>query len=119
MGKVLIVDDDLTLCELLKEMITIFGYETIVAENKNLAVKNYKKEAENIDLAIIDMNLDDATGDEVYKELMEINNKFTAILATGMTADLDKDEFFDLGFKEIINKPYSMDQIQKLVKKYM
>jgi len=119
MKKVIIIDDDQTLCELLGEMIELFGYSAFLAESMAQARKVYTEHHEEIGFAIIDMNLDDATGDQIFDELMRIDPDFSAVLATGMSSELDEDAFLKKGFLEIINKPYSMDKVHSLLKKYI
>lgn len=119
MKKVIIIDDDDTLCTLLGEMVEILGYEAYIADSLKQAKEIFNQHHDEINLAIIDMNLDDATGDEVLIAMKEINSEFIAVLATGMSSELDEKELLDLGFSEIINKPYSMDKIHSLLNEHL
>lgn len=114
---VLIVDDEISLREIISEMFQMFGAEVICASNKDESVNMVNSYKNNIDLAIIDFNLDGATGDEVLKEIEKIDDTIYTVLASGMITDYDKEKYENLGFDEIIKKPYRMEDLNKLYEK--
>lgn len=114
---VLIVDDEVTLREIISEMFEMFGAETILASNKEEAVELVKTHKTLIDLAIIDFNLDGSTGDEVLREIEKIDDTIYTVLASGMITEYDREKYENLGFDEIIKKPYRMEDLNKLYEK--
>ncbi len=114
---VLIVDDEVTLREIISEMFEMFGAETILASNKEETVELVKTHKTLIDLAIIDFNLDGSTGDEVLREIKKIDDTVYTVLASGMITEYDREKYENLGFDEIIKKPYRMEDLNKLYEK--
>lgn len=116
---VLLVEDDETLCELSQEMFNLLKTPLLVAQTLEEAKKVFTVNAENIAVIIFDMNLDNATGIEVYKCLKEIDGSFSAILASGMFLEDDKQTYLELGFNEVISKPYNLAEIRRIIKEYV
>ena len=118
-NKVLIVDDDLTLCELGKEMFEILNVEAASALTLEEAVEFFNENHESIGLVIFDLNLEEVTGIEVFTELQKIDNEFTGILTSGVFIEEDAKMYKDIGFKDIILKPYNMSNLKDLIAKYL
>ena len=114
---VLIIDDETTLSEIIAEMFQMFGAETICATNKDETIKLVEANKTFIDLAIIDYNLDGESGDEVLKSIEEIDDTIYTVLASGMITEYDREKYENLGFNEIIKKPYRMEDLNKLYEK--
>ena len=118
-NKVLLVDDDDTICELGKEMFEILGMETIVSQTFDEAVKNFQEFHQEIALVLIDYILDNVSGVEVFKALRDISPDFVGVLASGIFIDEDAPKYLNIGFREIIRKPYSLSTLKELVAKYV
>lgn len=116
---VLLIEDDLTLAELTGEMIKMFGFDVYHAVDMENSLKLYNQHKDNIGLAIFDMNLEDTTGPEVLQEFQNIGGNFVPVLASGMMIDSEKDEYLQLGFKEVIGKPYSMTTLKEILDRYL
>ncbi|MCD4652077.1 MAG: response regulator [Candidatus Cloacimonetes bacterium] len=116
---VLIIDDDLTLCEMTKEMLSMFNINAMIAETKEEAINLYKEKQDDIWLIVFDMHLEQNTGVEVFNALKKINGNFIPFLASGMITEADKQKFEDIGFLEIIAKPFSMKTLKQKIMEYM
>jgi CheY-like chemotaxis protein len=114
---VLIVDDEENLREIISEMFEMFGGKAISASNMQEALEIVKRHKTKIDLAIIDYNLDGVTGDEVLKEIEQIDDTIYTVLASGMITEYDREKYENLGFDEIIKKPYRMEDLNTLYEK--
>ena len=115
---ILLIDDDPTLVDLTKELLSVFGISVLSAEDMEQAVETYKEKQDDIWLIIFDMNLEFNTGIEVFNELRKINDNFVSILSSGMITDSDIDEYKSMGFNEIIPKPYSFKDLHKIIMSY-
>jgi DNA-binding NtrC family response regulator len=116
---VLLVEDDETLCELSQEMFKLLKTPLFVAQNEKDADKIFQEHHTSIAIVIFDMNLDNATGVEVFQSFKHIHEDFTAILASGMFLVDDKQDYFDLGFNEVISKPYNLAELKRIIKQYI
>jgi CheY-like chemotaxis protein len=65
------------------------------------------------------MNLDNSTGIDVFNELKGISPEFSAILASGMFLEDDKQNYIDMGFNEVISKPYNLAELKRIIKEYV
>jgi two-component system response regulator VicR len=70
--KVLIVDDEMILNELIKERLELYGYETVSAYDGDEAIQC--AQTENPDLILLDMTLPPAGGEAVYEQLKQADN---------------------------------------------
>ncbi len=117
--KVMLVEDDETLCELSQEMFRLINVPLYVAQTYEDAIKIFEENHHEIQIVIFDMNLDNYTGVDTYKYLFSIDTDFTAILASGMFLDDDIDVYKEMGFHEVISKPYNLRDIRKLITNYL
>lgn len=113
--KILLVEDDEILNQLTCEIIEMLKYEPITALRAEEGLELFKEHKQEILLAIIDMNLDEISGVELFKELKIVDPKLVGILASGMITEEDKEEYLERGFTAVVSKPYSITELKKLV----
>ena len=116
---VMLVEDDVTLADLAKEMLGMFDIEVLIAESMETAIDIYNERSNDVRLVIFDMNLEKTTGIEVFEALKEIDGDFVSILASGMITDMDIKKYKDIGFHEIIKKPYSFKNLKEIISSYL
>lgn len=117
--KVMLVEDDDTLCELSQEMFRLLNVPLFVAQTYEEANDLFNTNHDDIRVVIFDMNLDNYTGVDTYKSLCEIDSQFIAILASGMFLDDDIDTYKEMGFHEVISKPYNLKDVRRIIAQYM
>ena len=118
-NKVLIVDDEMIIGEVAKEMLEIIGFEAFTAIDLSEALSCFQEHYQDIALVILDYNLPDTNGIEILKELQKINEDFISVLASGMYVKSDIPKYQALGFKEVIDKPYGFEVLKDLSNKYL
>lgn len=114
--KILIVDDEEHIRELISFNLKNNGYEVITADNGNDAVKLV--EDENIKLVILDLMLPGIDGYEVCKKI-RYSPKTSDILILMLTAkseELDKILGLELGADDYMTKPFSTRELLARVK---
>ncbi|HUH27520.1 response regulator [Gelidibacter sp.] len=109
MFKILVVDDDHMICEMLKLMLTHKGYLPFISNKPDQTVDNVLDSA--IDLLILDQFIFGVSGMAVCKELKE--NQLTAHLPIlMMSADNEiKSECLAAGATDFIAKPFDMKEL--------
>ncbi len=114
--KVLIVDDEEHIVELIKFNLETEGYKVITANNGVNAVKLTKREYP--DLVLLDLMLPEMDGYDVCKAIK--NNKDTGntsiIMLTAKGEEFDKVLGLELGADDYITKPFSIRELQARVK---
>jgi two-component system alkaline phosphatase synthesis response regulator PhoP len=114
--KILIVDDEEHIIELLKFNLLNSGYEVLTANNGVDAVKIAKAEKPN--LLLLDLMLPGIDGFDVCKEIKRNNEmKSTSIIMlTAKGEELDKILGLELGADDYITKPFSVRELLARVK---
>ncbi|OYV86994.1 MAG: hypothetical protein B7Z63_03135 [Ignavibacteriae bacterium 37-53-5] len=108
---ILIIDDELALLELTKELLEGLGYTVIAARGAMEGIAQYKERHDVIHLVILDMLMPEMTGNQVYPILKEINPEVAVILATGLSVGEKVDEMISLGVNDVVGKPYSVSDL--------
>lgn len=103
-ANILVVDDDVVLCNLLDRYLTSSGYHVSTATDGGEMYKRLKQRQP--DLVILDLNLPDAHGLELARELRKSSN-IGIIILTGNNDAVDKVVGLELGADDYISKPFN------------
>ena len=118
--KLLIVDDEKLIRNVIKEYAFLEKYECLEAEDGEQALDVINKE--DVDAIILDIMMPKMDGFSFYKKLKEIKNIPTIILSA-RGEEYDKLMGFDLGIDDYMTKPFSpkelMARIKAIMKRYM
>jgi len=114
--KILIVDDEEHIQELIKFNLENSGYKVLCAGNGNEAVKIAKAEIPN--LILLDLMLPGMDGYDVCKEIRRDNeiSNMPIIMITAKGEELDKILGLELGADDYITKPFSVRELLARVK---
>jgi PAS domain S-box-containing protein len=119
-GRVLIMDDDAVLRDIICIMLEEIGYEVEAAVDGQAAVNMYKNainEGRAYDAVILDLTVPGAMGGkETVKELIVIDNNVKAIVSSGYGNDPVISNYKDYGFMGYIIKPYKIEELGTLLK---
>ena len=113
--KVLIVDDEEYLRQILVDVMDINDIDSIAVDEGQKAVEVYKKEKNKIGLVLIDLILPRETGIDTYKNLCKINPDVKVIFMSGLG---DKDTLQTIPNHDefiFLKKPFSMDEVTEKV----
>ncbi len=113
-GKILVVDDELNIRNIISEILTDEGYEVILAENAKEAEKNFYYQ--NIDVVFLDVMLPDKSGMEVLKSIHEDFPIIPIIVISGHGDIRMAVEAMKLGAFDFIEKPLSTERILTSIK---
>lgn len=103
--KVLVVDDESRMRKLLKDFLTMNGYEILEAENGQKALELFSIH-ENINLIILDVMMPVLDGWSTLRELRK-KSDIPVIMLTARGEENDELFGFELGVDEYISKPFS------------
>ncbi|MFC2003114.1 PAS domain S-box protein [Chloroflexota bacterium] len=114
-GKVLVMDDEEIVRELLYQGLTGYGYEVEVTEDGAEAIERYSEAKElgkSFDAVIMDLTIPGGMGGkEAIKKLLEIDPDAKVIVSSGYSADPIMANFEEHGFSAAIAKPYIIEQL--------
>jgi two-component system alkaline phosphatase synthesis response regulator PhoP len=114
--KILIVDDEEHICELIGFNLRKNGYNTIVSGNGSNGLKLAREEKP--DLILLDVMLPELDGYEVCKEIRKdsVISSTPIIMITARGEEFDKVLGLELGADDYITKPFSIRELVARVK---
>lgn len=111
--KILVVDDDLNICELLKLYLENDGYTVITANDGKAAVDAF--EAKSPDLVLLDIMLPKMDGWQVCREIRKTSS-VPIIMLTAKGETFDKVLGLELGADDYVTKPFEAKEVMARVK---
>ncbi|MCP3891634.1 MAG: response regulator [Desulfobulbaceae bacterium] len=116
--KILMVDDEPQLRDLAKSMLTLLGYNVTCQDSGENALAYLQ--SQQVDLVLLDMLMEPGiNGRETYERMLEIHPGQKAIIASGLSESDDVKAAQTMGAGGFIQKPYSIKQLGKSVKKVL
>ncbi|MCK9330723.1 MAG: response regulator [Candidatus Cloacimonetes bacterium] len=117
MTKILVVDDELLLRDVLHDYLTRQGYEVVLAGDAEKALESAEKHKPN--LALIDIKLPKTSGIELTKQLKSSYPDLCIIIMTGYPSLDTAVNAMQNGAEEYIIKPFRLDELNKTIKKHI
>lgn len=111
--KILIVDDDVNICELLRLYLEKDGFLTVVANDGEQAVKY--AEQHNPDLILLDIMLPVLDGWQVCREIRK-QSETPIIMLTAKGETFDKILGLELGADDYVTKPFETKEVIARIK---
>ena len=113
--RILVVDDERSLCDILLYNLSMAGYEAVAAFSAEEALE---KEPAGFDLILLDVMLPGLSGYELAKKLKTdtVTSSIPIVFLSAMGAEDDKLHGFDLGADDYIPKPFSVREVLARIK---
>lgn len=112
-GKILVVDDEKNICDLLRMYLEKEGYTVVMAHTGLDAVNMFA--AENPDLVLLDIMLPELDGWQVCREIRKISEK-PIIMLTAKDEVFDKVLGLELGADDYMTKPFDTKELVARIK---
>lgn len=114
---VLVVEDDIDLIGIYKEILELHEYNVETAVNGKEGVEKFKQAKPS--LVIMDGDMPILDGYEAFKQIKEIDKKANVVIVTGFSEFEPKSqEAIKQGLIKVISKPLGVDELLDLAKKY-
>src|SRR5699024_1741777 len=108
-AKLLVVDDEPNIRELLSTSLRFAGFDVIAAANGREALE--AAETQNPDLAVLDVMLPDMDGFTVTRKLRATGRHFPVVFLTAGDETEDKVTGLTVGGDDFVTKPFSLDEV--------
>jgi len=122
-GKILVMDDEAFIRDLLGRLFSHFGYQVEFAHDGAEALALYKKAQEKrepFDVVIMDLVVPGGMGGrETIQKLLEIDPQARVIASSGYSNDPIMADYRKYGFREAVAKPYENEELKNVVQKVM
>lgn len=120
-AKIMIMDDEELVREMITTMLEEMGHAVLTAVNGEDALELYKKNKEAgtpVDIVIMDLTIPGGMGGkEAIKKLLAYDSNAIAIVSSGYSNDPVMANPASFGFKTAIVKPYSFKELDDVIKR--
>jgi PAS domain S-box-containing protein len=118
--KILVVDDELSVLEISKEILETRSYRVLTAADGAEATAIFASaEKGSIDLVITDMNMPLMDGSSTIRALRRLDPNIKIIVSSGLLTDVNSAGVAGLDIQGYLTKPYTADQLASMVNKVL
>lgn len=118
MGKILIVDDELAIAQLISDVLTDEGFETVIRTDGKQAYSYISENASDISLITLDIMMPEISGVELCKFIRN-TVKCPIVFVTAKGKSFDAVEGFEAGADDYISKPFVVEEFIARIKAHL
>jgi PAS domain S-box-containing protein len=118
-AKVLLVDDDELVRNLVSNMLRSLGHKAVICKDGLEALELYRQSWREFDLVILDMMMPRMNGRDAFVNMRSINKDIKALLISGFSIEGEAQSLLDAGMKGFIQKPFNFSDFSKVVGKIL
>jgi len=116
MAKILMVDDEQEICDLMKGYLEAKGYEVVISNNCRDTIPALKKE--NPAIMLLDWRLPDGDGIDLLQSIREFNPTVKVIMISAYDmSNEDMKRIQSLSVLKYMRKPILVDDLKEILKK--
>src|SRR6185369_14560916 len=113
-ARILVVDDERSMREMLQIVLRREGYEVLLAENGRAAIELLEREP--VDILISDIKMPDLSGVDVLRAAKKIDQDILGIMITAFASTETAVEAMRLGACDYLSKPFDVDLLRMKVR---
>lgn len=116
--KALVIEDNGLVSETIKAMLEFLEFEVDLADSGTDGIEKYvnaKNTGKPFDVVFVDLVLPEMHGSMIIKELKNIDPQVNAVISSGYSEDPSIRDYKNLGFKGVLNKPYTLDELRNIL----
>jgi DNA-binding response OmpR family regulator len=113
---ILLIEDQVELCEILKDTLSLYGFDVTYALNGDDGYNEFI----SLDpkLVIIDIMMPGSDGFSAVKKIRTVNKDVPIIMLTAKPLTEDLVKAFDLGCNDFVRKPFAMEELIARIKSF-
>jgi len=111
--RILVIDDEESVREILTKMLRAKGHQVVVASNGEEGIEQFKNG--KFDLVFTDLGMPKISGWEVGKTLKGMDPKVPVAMITGWGTEVNREKMRENGIDLVVCKPFEFDQVIQLV----
>jgi diguanylate cyclase (GGDEF)-like protein len=108
--KILLVDDDQSILEILADLMAIFGHDYVTAQNGVEAIEKLKHNF--FDIVLTDMIMPDIDGMELLRHIKKNYPNIKVMVVTGYERAFTYTDVIRAGASDFISKPFNTDELE-------
>jgi len=113
--KILIVDDEENILDIIKMMLEHAGYQVITSCNGMTAVEIIEND-QDISLVILDLSMPEMSGTETLEKILIVNPEQKVVVSSGFDSGGSVKKALTIGAKCFLQKPVKMMELLKVVR---
>ena len=113
---ILLVEDDLAVLKLVRQLLERKGYTVLTANNGKVAVDLFEQHADEIDLVILDVIMPEKSGVEARIAIKKENPGVPVLFATGYADNAFDTDFIMSESQPLLRKPYEPSELYRAVR---
>jgi len=117
--RILLVDDDEAVLEVMAELISLLGYAVVPVNQVYEAINIFKSKPSSFDLVITDQTMPHMNGLDFAQKLLAICPNIPIILCTGFSYAFDNSEANKTGIAAFLTKPIERNRLAHAIRKVL
>lgn len=117
--RVLVMDDEQSICRMVEDALTFFGYEVVTVQDGQVAIEQVSRslvDGRTFEVAILDLTIPGAMGGkDAIQHLRRVDPQIKAIVTSGYSDDPIMCDFQKYGFQGFLVKPYKIFDLASLL----
>jgi PAS domain S-box-containing protein len=118
-GRVMFVDDEISIVRWGKDMLEALGYEVKVFTNAADALEVFKQNPDHFDVLVTDQTMPGMTGERLAQQVMSYRPKFPVILCSGFSYSMNEQKAGTMGLQAYLTKPVLMGDMARAIQAAM
>lgn len=113
---ILIIDDEVSVCEIAKDMLSNLGYTVTYVHHGKAGVEMYRTRRASIDLVMMNMNMPLMGGRETFRQLKNINPELPILIVTGHGRAVVDESEWSPEISGYLQKPFQLEDLATKVR---
>ena len=113
---ILLIEDQIELCEILKDTLAIYGFSVTYGLNGDDGYRLFT--SQDFKLIIVDIMMPGRDGFSAVKQIRSINKEVPIIMLTAKPLTEDLIKAFDMGCNDFVRKPFVMEELLARIKSF-
>ena len=115
--RLLVVDDDAAVLEIIQDMLHFKGYRVVAVADGKKALEAI--ETEEFDLVLTDLGMPGISGWEIARSVKAKNPKLPVVLLTGWGIQYGEEDLANEGVDLVLSKPLSLDELSEGIERLL
>ena len=111
--KILVVDDEEYICEILHEFLSLQGYQVDTAVNGEDALKKY--EADRPEVVLLDIRMPGMGGVDILRRIKEIDSRPGVVMLSAFGDEETVNEVLQMGADYYLQKPVEFERLMEIL----
>ncbi len=118
-GRIMVVDDEESVREIAARALKRFGYEVVVCADGLQAEEYLHRQAESVDLVLLDLVMPGLGGEETFARLRAINPSVPIVIASGYSQGQEVENLLREGAVGFLPKPFSLGELTRVMQRHL